>query len=45
MYLYQISIAIRNKLTYSYKFNNIQYSYMSNFVISIIYLQTEAIKS
>ena len=39
------SIAIRNKLTYSYKYNNIQYFYMSNYVTSIIYLQIEPIKS
>ena len=39
------SIAIRYKSTYSNKYNNNQYSYMSNYVISVLYLQTEPIKS
>ena len=29
------SIAIRYKSTYSYKYNNFEYSYMSDYVISI----------
>ena len=33
------SIAIRYKSTYYYKYNSNQYSYMSNYVISILYLQ------
>ena len=39
------SIAIRYKSTYSYNYSNIQYLYMSDYVISIFYLQTEPIKS
>ena len=39
------SIAIRYMLTYSHKYNNNQYSYMSSYVISIIYLQMLPIRS
>ena len=39
------SIAIRYKSTYSYIYNNNQYSNMSNYVISIFCLQLDPIKS
>ena len=39
------SIAIRYKSTYSCNYNNNQYSYMSNYVISMLYLQILPIKS
>ena len=39
------SIAIRYKSTYSNNYSNIQYSYMSDYVISNLYLQTEPIIS
>ena len=42
--LYQ-SIAIKYKSTYSDNYNKNQYSYMSDYVISILYLQTEPIIS
>ena len=42
--LYQ-SILIRYRLTYSYNYTNIQNSYLSNYMISIISLQREPIKS
>ena len=40
------SIAIRYKSIYTYKYNNNQYSYMSNYVISILgskFIQTTGI--
>ena len=39
------SIVIRYKSTYSYNYKNNQYSYISNYVISMLYLQIEAIRS
>ena len=38
-------IAIENKSNYSYNYSNNPYSCMSDYVISILYLQREPIKS
>ena len=45
VFILYYSIAIRNKIIYLYKDNNNQYSYMSNYVTSILYLQIEPFKS